>query len=161
MGEGLGDGPNNWLGLFDRIIWHDRYRTCNLLDHTHPKLVGEAQMKYRYATANFINTIAETVGIVNITHPHWDIVSIQQLSSHETVIVHRIPVKEEEPHRFATVTWSLADIEALRPDWSELQCAEFLKANERRVVDLLIPRGWEILEELLDKLEQADGATDE
>lgn len=118
-------------------------------------------MKYRYATANFINTIAETVGIVNITHPHWDIVSIQQLSSHETVIVHRIPVKEEEPHRFATVTWSLADIEALRPDWSELQCAEFLKANERRVVDLLIPRGWEILEELLDKLEQADGATDE
>ena len=106
---------------------------------------------HEYALAQ---NIVDTIGLINTTHPHWDIVSIQESIVGETIVVHRILAKEEESHQFAAVAWGIGDIEALRPDWSEFQCAEFLKKSESRLIDFLISRGWEILNDLLSEMEQ-------
>ncbi len=112
--------------------------------------------KWKYKSETLGGNLHAAAHFISEHHPHWDVVTMSSSKGLNTIVVHRVPVKEEEPRAFATVTWTLNDIEDLRPNWSEQRCATFLKANEQRVVDLLIPRGWEILEELICELEARD-----
>lgn len=114
-------------------------------------------MNHRYAMYHSNKGLSGTIGFINKTHPHWDIVSIQEFSMNKTLVTHRVQIKEEEPHQFAAVTWGIGDIESLRPDWSELMCALFLKKYESRLVDSLIFRGRQILNDLLSESEMEQG----
>ncbi len=48
------------------------------------------------------------------------------------------------------VTWMSADIQSLRPDWTDAQCEEWLGANSKRIVERSVELGWEVIECLLD-----------
>lgn len=52
--------------------------------------------------------------------------------------------------RFCSVSWGVEDVKELRPEWSTEQAEEFLANNEERMLDLMIQRGWEILEFFID-----------
>ena len=114
-------------------------------------------MKWQYKSENLGGNLHAAANFISKYHPHWDVVTMSSSKGLNTIVVHRVPVKEEEPHAFATVTWGLGDIETLRPNWSEDQCAKFLKKNEKHIVDLLITHGWDILENLIRELEATDG----
>jgi len=65
---------------------------------------------------------------------------------------------------YAVVRWSVEDVHKLRcesqdlewedfgdkSDWTDEECAEFLASKGGQVADLMIERGWEALETLLD-----------
>ncbi len=51
--------------------------------------------------------------------------------------------------RYATLSWNPADISALRPNWTEEQCRDWLAANEYRIRERLCEHGWEVIETLL------------
>lgn len=113
-------------------------------------------MKWEYKSETFSGNLHAAASFISKYNPHWDIVTMSSSTGHNTIVVHRIPVKEEEPRRFATITWQVGDIEFLRPDWSKEQCVSFLKANESRLVNLLIPHGWAALEILVAESEAAN-----
>lgn len=50
---------------------------------------------------------------------------------------------------YARVLWRVADLESLRPEWSDEQCHEFLEDNEEEIREAMIERGWEAIEYLL------------
>lgn len=117
-------------------------------------------MKYRYHALNIYTDLTEAVAEINLEHPHWDVVSVQEFSPSRTIVVHRTPLKEEEPHQFATMSWGIEDIESLRPDWSEQRCVNFLKKYEHRLVNGMISRGRKVLSNILSEVEQEDATTD-
>jgi hypothetical protein len=51
--------------------------------------------------------------------------------------------------RYATLSWNPADISALRPNWTEKQCRDWLAANEYRIRERLCEHGWGVIETLL------------
>jgi len=52
--------------------------------------------------------------------------------------------------RYCNVSWNIHDVKVLRPEWSDEEAENFLAYNEERLLDLMIQRGWEILESFID-----------
>lgn len=59
-------------------------------------------------------------------------------------------VKIKKPIPYASVNWTVADIESLRPMWRTSQCEEWLVANERYLRDFMIEKGWDFINANLD-----------
>lgn len=51
--------------------------------------------------------------------------------------------------KYATVSWTIEDVQSLRPDWSDERCEEFLVNNENDIADRLVELGWEVLQDLI------------
>lgn len=51
--------------------------------------------------------------------------------------------------RFAQTAWHVGDIQALRPAWTDEQCAEFLREHSRPIQDAMVEAGWAAIETLL------------
>lgn len=52
--------------------------------------------------------------------------------------------------RYCNVSWDISDVKQFRPEWSDEEAEDFLAYNEERLLELMIQRGWEILESLID-----------
>ena len=52
--------------------------------------------------------------------------------------------------KYVTVSWCPADVQDIRPDWSDEKCMEMLQQIARNLEELSIEKGWDILENLLD-----------
>lgn len=50
---------------------------------------------------------------------------------------------------FAVVAWSTADLQALKPDWTTEQCAQWFNQNEKYLQEQLVELGWGLLKGLL------------
>lgn len=50
---------------------------------------------------------------------------------------------------FASVVWTPADVQTLRPDWSDDECYEFLVRHSKHIQDRLIELGWQVMEDLI------------
>lgn len=59
-------------------------------------------------------------------------------------------MENQEPTRYCNISWSIKDIKALRPEWTDEEAEDFLANNEERFMDLMIQRGWEIIESFID-----------
>lgn len=57
--------------------------------------------------------------------------------------------QETNVDTFATVTWTVADVQSLAPSLSNEKAAEWLHDNQERISELLIQRGWEVIQDLL------------
>lgn len=51
---------------------------------------------------------------------------------------------------FADIVWSVEDIQALRPDWTEERCRRWIAENEKAFRDVLTHYGNECLECMLE-----------
>lgn len=51
--------------------------------------------------------------------------------------------------KYAIVSWTVEDVQTLRPDWSDQKCEEWLYANQRYIQDRLVELGWQVIEDLL------------
>jgi len=51
--------------------------------------------------------------------------------------------------RYAQVAWQIGDIKALKPRWSEEQCADFLRTNSKYIQDAMVAAGWTCIETFL------------
>lgn len=51
---------------------------------------------------------------------------------------------------FATVRWSVEDLQTLRPDWDDEKCAKWLAQWESKIQDRITELGWEVIETLLN-----------
>ena len=49
------------------------------------------------------------------------------------------------------IRWTIADIKALKPKWSDDRCEEFLQFNEESFHDVSNPHGWEVWEQMADE----------
>lgn len=49
---------------------------------------------------------------------------------------------------YAVIKWTIEDLQASKPEWSEKQCAEWWKHNERWFKETLIQLGNEILSDI-------------
>lgn len=47
------------------------------------------------------------------------------------------------------IKWVPDDVATLRPTWTEDQCADWLDANRKHLVDRSIELGWGVMESLL------------
>ena len=64
---------------------------------------------------------------------------------------------------FASVSWRIEDVQDLREDWSDEDCADFLEQNEDVIQQVMIQRGWEAIEDLLlnfDPSESEEGLSE-
>ena len=52
---------------------------------------------------------------------------------------------------FAIIRWSVEDVQAMRPDWTEKQCVDWGKEHERAFSELLTQYGNECLSCMLDQ----------
>jgi hypothetical protein len=59
-------------------------------------------------------------------------------------------MQNQEPTRYCNVSWNIKDVKELRPEWSDEEAENFLATNEDKMLDLMIQRGWEILESFID-----------
>lgn len=59
-------------------------------------------------------------------------------------------MKSDTPIKYASVYWSIADIQDLRPEWDDKRCEEFLLKIEDHLQSMMIAKGWEIVEAELD-----------
>jgi hypothetical protein len=59
-------------------------------------------------------------------------------------------LENQEPTLYCTVSWCVADVLELRPEWTNEQAEDFLASNENRLQEMMIQRGWEILESFID-----------
>lgn len=57
-------------------------------------------------------------------------------------------IKARQPEPFATVSWSIEDVQTLRPEWSEKRCLEFLRTKSRHIQSNLVEHGWQVIESL-------------
>ena len=55
-----------------------------------------------------------------------------------------------EDKKYADVVWTVEDIAALKPEWTEARAEEFLANNENRIRDRLIELGWDVIQDLID-----------
>jgi hypothetical protein len=60
-------------------------------------------------------------------------------------------VTTEKCYDKVAIVWLPKDILAIRPDWSDEQCADALHYVRRELKDRSIEYGWEVLEHLLDE----------
>ncbi len=44
--------------------------------------------------------------------------------------------------RHAQVAWQIGDIKSLRPNWTDEQCADFLRANTKYIQEAMLSAGW-------------------
>lgn len=51
--------------------------------------------------------------------------------------------------RYAQVAWQIGDIKALRPAFSDKQCADFLQRHSKYIQDAMVEAGWSCIEALL------------
>jgi hypothetical protein len=56
-----------------------------------------------------------------------------------------------EDKKYAKVCWQIEDILSLRPEWTDEKCEEFLINNSRIIADMMVERGWQAIEDLLDE----------
>jgi len=63
---------------------------------------------------------------------------------------------EPAEKRFSHISWSAADLLALRPRWTNEQAEAWLKVNARRIEEHLVDKGWQQLESLLDEKKTDD-----
>ena len=49
----------------------------------------------------------------------------------------------------AAVAWCAEDVKALRPDWTDDECNDFLMRNEDAIQCAMIERGWDAISDLL------------
>lgn len=56
----------------------------------------------------------------------------------------------EPKQQYCTVTWTVEDIQSLRPHWTSSECEDFLADNEEDMQAMMIQRGWEIIQSFLD-----------
>ena len=50
---------------------------------------------------------------------------------------------------YAEVAWTVGDIQALRPEMTDEQAAEWLEFNQKHIQDRLVELGWDVIEALL------------
>lgn len=50
---------------------------------------------------------------------------------------------------YASVSWTIEDVQTLRPDFTDEQAEKFLQDNERHLRDRLIEHGWDVMSDLL------------
>lgn len=55
----------------------------------------------------------------------------------------------ESMKTYAKVEWTAEDVQTLRPEMSQADAEEFLRANGKYIQDRLIEFGWEVIETLL------------
>lgn len=63
--------------------------------------------------------------------------------------VSAVTINNLQEKRYALVQWAIADIKAIRPNWTDEQCAEWLDENEGHIQDRMIEIGWEVIKDLL------------
>lgn len=56
-------------------------------------------------------------------------------------------------NKYAQVSWTVDDLQTLRPEWSVEKCEEWLQANQRYIQDRLVELGWQVIEDLLGRKE--------
>lgn len=61
----------------------------------------------------------------------------------------RVSNMADEEMVYASVRWLPEDVQALRPEWSLEQCAEWLDNNSRHIEDRLVELGWDVINDLL------------
>jgi|LauGreDrversion4_2_1035121.scaffolds.fasta_scaffold3784550_1 hypothetical protein len=59
-------------------------------------------------------------------------------------------MENEEAVKYCNVCWTVEDIKNLCPEWSDEQAEDFLSSNEEKISELMIERGWEILESFIN-----------
>lgn len=57
---------------------------------------------------------------------------------------------------FAKVVWRPADVEVLRPNWTDARINQWLREHESQIQDRLLELGWQVLEDLLSKCNEED-----
>lgn len=55
----------------------------------------------------------------------------------------------QEVEKFATVTWTAADVQTLAPSLSDEKAADWLHDNQTHIQNRLIELGWDVIETLL------------
>ena len=50
---------------------------------------------------------------------------------------------------YAEVAWTVEDIQALRPEMTDEQAAEWLEFNQKHIQNRLVELGWDVIEALL------------
>ena len=56
---------------------------------------------------------------------------------------------EAEKLEFAKVCWIVEDVLSLRPDLTEEDASRILDANEERIQEAMIERGWHVIEDAI------------
>jgi hypothetical protein len=51
--------------------------------------------------------------------------------------------------RYAQAAWQIGDIKALRPAFSDKQCADFLQRNSKYIQAAMVEAGWTCIETFL------------
>lgn len=59
-------------------------------------------------------------------------------------------MEKQEPTRYCNASWDITDVKQLRPEWTDEEAEDFLANNEEQMLELMIQRGWEILESFID-----------
>ena len=59
-------------------------------------------------------------------------------------------MENQEPTRYCNTSWGITDVKQLRPEWTDEEAEDFLAGNEEQMLELMIQRGWEILESFID-----------
>ena len=59
-------------------------------------------------------------------------------------------MKDPMAEVYATISWCPADVQELRPNWSNERCMEALERVGGALEDRSIELGWEVLDTLLD-----------
>jgi hypothetical protein len=54
--------------------------------------------------------------------------------------------------RFADVYWQIADVQALRPDWPDAQCRQFLDHVADRLRSVMCEAGWGYLSDAIEEV---------
>lgn len=57
--------------------------------------------------------------------------------------------ESQEDPEFAVVKWRIADIQELRPNWTEDECIAFLEEIEGNLQDRMIERGWDVIDTMI------------
>ena len=57
---------------------------------------------------------------------------------------------EDKSEKFAGVSWTIGDLETLRPSWTRPRIRIWWCENERRIQDAMVMAGWEAIETLLE-----------
>ena len=63
--------------------------------------------------------------------------------------------RANSPDTWAEVSWHPADVQTLRPNWTEVQCIEFLSDNDKYIQEAMVLAGWEAMRELINDEEEA------